>query len=107
MRIVNKANEKLNEYLVAEQRKDLVKHNVELEDDNVVEEEFSSSYIQTEQVFNGLELGQPDTRLECIDLNDDEQKYLVQMNNTDLNENDADMNVGLKYNHVININSGK
>ena len=100
---MHKASQKLNEYLVAEKRKDQEEHSLVV--DELVTRPISDSnsgckYIQeaditlqssenilSESLNNG---GEPD------------QKFLIQ-----LNQDEEDLNETLQYNHVININSGQ
>jgi len=97
--LVHNASQKINEYLIAEKRKN--QEDLSMVDDEIIESPNTdgSKYIQeNDMTLHSCE------NLQCDSFNKigiPDQKFIIQ-----LNKDEDDYTETFKYNHVININSG-
>ncbi len=100
---MHKASQKLNEYLVAEQRKDQEEHSMvvdELVTSPISDSNSGCKYIQEADIT--LQSSENILSESLNNGGESDQKFLVQ-----LNQDEEDLSETLQYNHVININSGQ
>lgn len=116
---VNKANEKLNDYLMAERQRSLIKYDIDLEEAPLLDTDFmmksdstevNDSQIIGEQMFCAVQPDQFNVQPQATIANDSSfefepsdcvDKLTVQL------QSDASPPPPPQYNHVININSGE
>lgn len=112
---VNKANEKLHDYLMVENQQSMIKYDIDLEDDSnlnqlteALKTPIRENFVQKDSVMlppDTMSLDNFEVASNDLMINgnqETQQKYLIQLKDDDLN---AGLNNGLKYNHIININS--
>lgn len=113
---MNKANEKLNDYLMAERQRNLIKYDIDLEEAPLLDTDFmmKSDSIEvndsqiTDEMFCAVQPDQLNVQPRATIRNDNSfefetsncaDKFIVQLQ--------SDASPQPQYNHVININSGQ